>query len=63
MQVVITGGTGFLDLALARRLTGLAGLSGPSGRTEAIDEIVLFDRTDARRAGARSGRAGASDGW
>ena len=45
MQVVITGGTGFLDLALARRLTGLAGLSGPSGRTEAIDEIVLFDRT------------------
>ncbi|MDP6572367.1 MAG: NAD-dependent epimerase/dehydratase family protein [Rhodospirillales bacterium] len=45
MQVVITGGTGFLGLALARRLTGLAGLTGVSGRAEAIDEIVLFDRT------------------
>ena len=45
MQVVITGGTGFLGLALARRLTGLAGLTGPSGRAQAIDEIVLFDRS------------------
>ena len=57
MKVVITGGTGFLGVALARRLTGLAGIAGPAGGAEAIDEIVLFDRTvPAAPAGGLDGR-------
>jgi nucleoside-diphosphate-sugar epimerase len=44
MQVVITGGGGFLGRKLAERLLTLAELSGGNG-PEAIEEIVLFDQT------------------
>lgn len=43
MKVVITGGTGFLGLLLAERLIERGSLTGPSGRAETIDRIVLFD--------------------
>jgi D-erythronate 2-dehydrogenase len=43
MKVVITGGTGFVGLLLGRRLAALGKLTGPQGRVEEIDEIVLFD--------------------
>jgi D-erythronate 2-dehydrogenase len=43
MKVIITGGAGFIGLQLARRLTALGALTGPSGRTERIDELALFD--------------------
>src|SRR5262245_55292641 len=43
MKVIITGGAGFIGLQLARRLTALGALTAPSGRSERIDEIVLFD--------------------
>lgn len=43
MKVVITGGTGFLGLLLAQRLIERGSLTGPSGRAETIDKIVLFD--------------------
>lgn len=43
MKVVITGGTGFLGLALARRLLSRGALTGPSGALEPIDQMVLFD--------------------
>ena len=43
MKVVITGGTGFIGLNLARRLVLRGALTGPSGAAEEIDSIVLFD--------------------
>lgn len=43
MKVVITGGTGFLGQALARRIGELGALTGPSGTSEPIEEIILFD--------------------
>jgi nucleoside-diphosphate-sugar epimerase len=43
MRVVITGGTGFLGTVLTRRLVERATLTGPSGRPERIDSIVLLD--------------------
>lgn len=43
MKVVITGGTGFIGLTLARRLVLCRSLTGPSGEPEEIDSIVLFD--------------------
>jgi len=43
MKVVITGGTGFIGLSICRRLLEIASLTGPSGKPEAIDSIVLFD--------------------
>ena len=43
MKVVITGGTGFVGLRLAQRLLEKGMLTGPSGESEAIDELVLFD--------------------
>jgi len=43
MKVVITGGAGFLGRRLARRLLERGRLTAPSGASEPIDEIVLFD--------------------
>ena len=43
MKVLITGGTGFLGLMLARRLLSRGELTGPSGKPEAIDSVVLLD--------------------
>ena len=43
MKVVITGGTGFIGLRLARELLKRGELTAPSGRNERIDEMVLFD--------------------
>jgi nucleoside-diphosphate-sugar epimerase len=53
MKVVITGGTGFIGLRLARRLLEAGRLTGPSGAPEEIDELLLFDRTvpEARPSG------------
>ena len=44
MKVVITGGTGFIGMRLARRLLQRGELTGPSGRPEPIDRLTLFDR-------------------
>ncbi|MGF1611366.1 MAG: D-erythronate dehydrogenase [Kiloniellales bacterium] len=49
MKVLITGGLGFLGLRLARRLTELGRLTGPSGKPEAIDHLALFDMALPRR--------------
>jgi nucleoside-diphosphate-sugar epimerase len=43
MKVVITGGTGFVGLNIARALVRRNTLTGPSGEQESIDEMVLFD--------------------
>lgn len=43
MKVVITGGAGFIGVQLARRLTQLGSLTGPSGKAEKIDSILCFD--------------------
>jgi nucleoside-diphosphate-sugar epimerase len=43
MKIIITGGAGFIGLQLACRLTALGALTGTSGRSEKIDEILLFD--------------------
>lgn len=43
MKVVITGGAGFLGQRLARRIGELGALTGPSGTSEPIEEIILFD--------------------
>lgn len=45
MKVVITGGTGFIGVTLARRLLAIGKLTAPDGRPAPIDEIVLFDMT------------------
>jgi nucleoside-diphosphate-sugar epimerase len=43
MKVVITGGAGFVGGLLGRRLASLGRLTGPQGKAEEIDEILLFD--------------------
>lgn len=43
MKVVITGGTGFVGLRLARRLLELGRISGPDGKLAEIDAMTLFD--------------------
>ena len=43
MKVVITGGTGFIGLNLARQLCLRNRLTGPTGGQQDIDSIVLFD--------------------
>ena len=51
MKVVITGGTGFIGRRLAAELLNRGSLTGPSGRSETIHEILLFDAvTPADRA-------------
>jgi len=55
MKVVITGGAGFLGKKLAHRLLADGALTGPSGRKETIEELVLFD-TGLAPIGAGDGR-------
>ncbi len=43
MKVVITGGTGFIGRMLARSILARGRLTGPSGASEDVDEVVLFD--------------------
>lgn len=43
MKVVVTGGTGFVGLTLARSLLAKGSLVGASGNPEPIEELVLFD--------------------
>jgi nucleoside-diphosphate-sugar epimerase len=43
MKVVITGGTGFLGLRLARAILKRGELRGASGAAEPIDKMILFD--------------------
>ncbi len=75
MKVVITGGAGFIGVQLARRLTQLGQLTGPSGKPERIDSITCFDMVvpdkpfaglDARTqfvAGCSTGRISRSSTW
>ncbi len=53
MKVVITGGTGFLGIVLARRLLRLTDMTGPGGKRLEIDDVALFDMAvpDQRPAG------------
>ena len=44
MKVVITGGTGFIGLNLARAILRRGALTGPSGKPEEVDSILLFDQ-------------------
>jgi nucleoside-diphosphate-sugar epimerase len=44
MKVVITGGTGFIGLNLAREIIKRGTLTGPSGNQEEVDSILLFDQ-------------------
>jgi len=44
MKVVITGGLGFLGLNLARAIVKRGALTGPSGRQEEVNGILVFDR-------------------
>ncbi len=44
MKVVITGGTGFIGLNLARAIVRRGRLTGPSGKQEEVDNILLFDQ-------------------
>jgi len=44
MKVVITGGAGFLGLNLARAILKRGRLTGPSGQSEEVDSILLFDQ-------------------
>ena len=43
MKVIITGGGGFLGSRLAGKLLQRGELTGPSGASEPIDQLVLFD--------------------
>ena len=43
MKIVITGGTGFLGLLLARQLIARGKLIGASGAPEPVERITLFD--------------------
>jgi nucleoside-diphosphate-sugar epimerase len=43
VRVVVTGGTGFIGVRLARRLVELGSLTGADGVLQPIDEIVLVD--------------------
>ena len=43
MKVLITGGTGFIGRMLAEKILARGKLTGPSGKPETIDELVLFD--------------------
>jgi len=57
MKVVITGGAGFLGRRLSRRLLERGRLTAPSGTSEPIDEIVLFDVGESPEAISADGVA------
>lgn len=44
MKIVITGGLGFIGLNLARAIIKRGTLTGPSGKQEDVDSILLFDQ-------------------
>lgn len=46
MKVVITGGAGFLGGRLARAILARPILVAPSGQSEEVDELLLFDSAD-----------------
>ena len=48
MEVLITGGAGFLGSKLARQLLARGTLAGPSGQPEKISRITLLDRVAAQ---------------
>jgi len=48
MKVIITGGGGFLGSQLCQELLRRGSLTGPSGKSEEIREIILFDAFFAR---------------
>jgi D-erythronate 2-dehydrogenase len=48
MNVLITGGAGFLGRRLAGHLLKRGSLSGPDGRAQTIDRITLIDMTASR---------------
>ena len=48
MNVIITGGGGFLGSQLCRRLLAVGELTGASGGKEPIDEVVLLDACFAK---------------
>ena len=57
MKVVITGGAGFIGLNLARALAARGEITGPTGRLEPIDRLVLFDADiPSRRPAGLDGR-------
>ena len=43
MKVLVTGGTGFIGAQLAKRVLALGKLTNSAGKTEPVDEMVLFD--------------------
>ena len=45
MKIVITGGLGFIGLNLARAIIKRGSLTGPSGKQEEVDSILLFDQS------------------
>jgi nucleoside-diphosphate-sugar epimerase len=45
VKILITGGTGFIGLRLARAIAGRTALTAPDGTHTGVDEIVLFDQT------------------
>jgi len=57
MKVVITGGAGFLGRRLARRVLEIGHLTAPSGASEPIDELVLFDVSEPSEAISADGVA------
>lgn len=62
MRVVITGGAGFIGQRLAARLLERGELTGPSGGSEPIDELLLFDQVAAPPPAGADGRVRAVSG-